>query len=74
MTAALLASGSVVTPAFAEATFATYQAVNTNKVLANGVKFYLQVGSDELPPLKLIRKYYKVKKLTIKGQGLRFGL
>ena len=61
MTAALLASGSVVTPAFAEATFATYQAVNTNKVLANGVKFYLQVGSDEATSTQLIRSITKLK-------------
>ena len=74
MTAALLASGSVVTPAFAEATFATYQAVNTNKVLANGVKFYLQVGSDEATSTQTDTKYYKVKKLTIKDKATVWSL
>lgn len=74
MTAALLTSGSVVTPAFAEATFATYQAVNTNKVLANGVKFYLQVGSDEATSTQTDTKYYKVKKLTIKDKATVWSL
>ena len=74
MTAALLASGSVVTPAFAEATFATYQAVNTNKVLANGVKFYLQVGSDEATSTQTDTKYYKVEKLTIKDKATVWSL
>jgi len=74
MTAALLVSGSVVTPAFAEATFATYQAVNTNKVLANGVKFYLQVGSDEATSTQTDTKYYKVKKLTIKDKATVWSL
>ena len=74
MTAALLASGSVVTPAFAEATFATYQAVNTNKVLANGVKFYLQVGSDEATSTQTDTKYYKAKKLTIKDKATVWSL
>ena len=74
MTAALLASGSVVTPAFADATFATYQAVNTNKVLANGVKFYLQVGSDEATSTQTDTKYYKAKKLTIKDKATVWSL
>ena len=74
MTAALLASGSVVTPAFAEATFATYQAVNTNKVLANGVKFYLQVGRDEATSTQTDTKYYKVEKLTIKDKATVWSL
>lgn len=69
-----MASGSVVTPAFAEATFATYQAVNTNKVLANGVKFYLQVGSDEATSTQTDTKYYKVKKLTIKDKATVWSL
>ncbi|WP_455625964.1 DUF6383 domain-containing protein [Parabacteroides sp.] len=60
MTAALLVSGSVVTPAFADAEFAAYQSVNSEKVLANGVKFYLQKSDAS--------EYYTVKEVTLKDK------
>ena len=48
--------------------------MNTNKVLANGVKFYLQVGSDEATSTQTDTKYYKVKKLTIKDKATVWSL
>jgi len=42
--------------------------------LANGVKFYLQVGSDEATSTQTDTKYYKVKKLTIKDKATVWSL
>ena len=42
MTAALLSAGSAVMPVNAASEITAYSTVNKDKVLANGVKFYLQ--------------------------------
>ena len=46
MTAALLSAGSAVMPVNAASEITAYSTVNKDKVLANGVKFYLQKSTD----------------------------
>ena len=46
MTAALLSAGSAVMPVNAASEITAYLTVNDKKVLANGVKFYLQKSTE----------------------------
>lgn len=60
MTAALLSAGSAVMPVNAASVITDYTTVNADKVLANGVKFYLKKGSTTT--------YYTVKEVTLKDK------
>ncbi len=64
MTAALLSAGSAVMPVNAASEITAYSTVNKDKVLANGVKFYLQKSTDA----KAGETYYTVKEVTLKDK------
>ncbi len=64
MTAALLSAGSAVMPVNAASEITAYSTVNKDKVLANGVKFYLQKSTET----KAGETYYTVKEVTLKDK------
>ena len=64
MTAALLSAGSAVMPVNAASEITAYSTVNKDKVLANGVKFYLQKSTEA----KAGETYYTVKEVTLKDK------
>lgn len=64
MTAALLSAGSAVMPVNAASEITAYSTVNKDKVLANGVKFYLQKSTEA----KAGETYYTVKDVTLKDK------
>ena len=64
MTAALLSAGSAVMPVNAASEITAYLTVNDKKVLANGVKFYLQKSKEA----KAGETYYTVKEVTLKDK------
>ena len=64
MTAALLSAGSAVMPVNAASEITAYSTVNDKKVLANGVKFYLQKSTEA----KAEETYYTVKEVTLKDK------
>lgn len=64
MTAALLSAGSAVMPVNAASEITAYLTVNKDKVLANGVKFYLQKSTEA----KAGETYYTVKEVTLKDK------
>ncbi len=64
MTAALLSAGSAVMPINAASEITAYSTVNNKKVLANGVKFYLQKSTEA----KAGETYYTVKEVTLKDK------